>query len=107
MFRRHIHLRDPGTSLRGSSEVEVVLIIKGDFDAVLNQLSSLRSIRNYRLEPGPCRTIRDTYFDTSDGRLRNSGTNARIREINGALFISTTMGARRSLQGATPRREVE
>jgi len=107
MFRRHIQLRDPGTSLRGSSEVEVVLIIHEDFDAVLNQLSSLRSIRNYRLEPGPSKTIRDTYFDTPDGRLRKRGTNVRIREIDGAFFISTKWGARRTLKGATLRKEVE
>src|SRR3989454_10414016 len=107
MFRRHIQLRDPGTSLRGSSEVEVVLIIHEDFDAVLNHLSSLRSIRNYRLEPGPSKTIRDTYFDTPDGRLRTRGTNVRIREIDGAFFISTKWGARRTLRGATLRREVE
>jgi len=84
-----------------------VLIIKGNFDAVLNQLTSLPSILNYRLEPGPSKTIRDTYFDTSDEYLRKRGTNVRIREMGGAFFISTKWGARRTLRGATLRKEVE
>ena len=100
-------MRDSRTSLRGSSEVEVVLVIKRDFDAVLNQLTSLRSIRNYRLEPGPSKTIRDIYFDTADGHLRRRGTNVRIREMGGAFFISSKWGARRTLRGATLRKEVE
>jgi len=100
-------LRESGKTLRGSSEVEVVLIIQRDFDAVLNQLASLRSILNYRLEPGPSKTIRDTYFDTADQHFRKQGTNVRIREIDGAFFISTKWGARRTLRGATLRREVE
>ena len=100
-------MRDSGTSLRGSSEVEVVLIIKRDFDAVLNQLTSLRSILDYRLEPGPPKTIRDIYFDTADGLLRKRETNVRIREIGDAFFISTKWGAKRTLKGATLRKEVE
>jgi len=100
-------LRDSGKTLRGTSEVEVVLIIQREFDAVLNQLASLRSILNYRLEPGPSKSIRDTYFDSADQHLRKQGTNVRIREIDGASFISAKWGARRTLRGATLRREIE
>jgi len=100
-------LRDSGTILRGSSEVEVVLIIQRDFDAILNELASLRSILNYRLQPGLSKTIRDTYFDTAGQHLRKQGTNVRIREINDAFFISTKWGSRRTLRGATLRKEVE
>jgi len=100
-------LRNSDSSLRGSSEVEAVLIIKGDVDAVLKELADLRSILNYRLEPGQSKTIHDRYFDTIDRRLRKRGANLRIREIDGSLFISVKSHTRRTLRGATARREIE
>jgi len=100
-------LQDSEANLRGSTEVEAVLIIKRDFDAVLQELTNLRSILTYKLEPGPSRTIRDRYFDTSDRRLRKRGANLRIREIDGSFFISVKTHARRTLRGAVARREVE
>jgi len=83
------------------------LIIKGDVDAVLKELADLRSILNYRLEPGQSKTIHDRYFDTIDRRLRKRGANLRIREIDGSLFISVKSHTRRTLRGATARREIE
>ncbi len=100
-------MRNSDSSLRGSSEVEAVLIIKGDVDAVLKELADLRSILNYRLEPGQSKTIHDRYFDTIDRRLRKRGANLRIREIDGSLFISVKSHTRRTLRGATARREIE
>lgn len=100
-------MRNSDSSLRGSSEVEAVLIIKGDVDAVLKELAGLRSILNYRLEPGQSKTIHDRYFDTIDRRLRKRGANLRIREIDGSLFISVKSHTRRTLRGATARREIE
>ncbi|TMI37043.1 CYTH domain-containing protein [Candidatus Bathyarchaeota archaeon] len=102
-----MQLRNSDSSLRGSSEVEAVLIIKGDVDAVLKELADLRSILNYRLEPGQSKTIHDRYFDTIDRRLRKRGANLRIREIDGSLFISVKSHTRRTLRGATARREIE
>ena len=104
---RHIQLRNSDSSLRGTSEVEAVLIIKGDVDAVLKELAGLRSILNYRLEPGQSKTIHDRYFDTIDRRLRKRGANLRIREMDGSLFISVKSHTRRTLRGATARREIE
>jgi len=100
-------LRKSDSSLRGTSEVEAVLIIKGDVDAVLKELAGLRSILNYRLEPGQSKTIHDRYFDTIDRRLRKRGANLRIREMDGSLFISVKSHTRRTLRGATARREIE
>ena len=100
-------MRNSDSSLRGSSEVEAVLIIKGDVDAVLKELADLRSILNYRLEPGQSKTIHDRYFDTIDRRLRKRGANLRIREMDGSLFISVKSHTRRTLRGATARREIE
>jgi len=100
-------LRNSDSSLRGTSEVEAVLIIKGDVDAVLKELAGLRSILNYRLEPGQSKTIHDRYFDTIDRRLRKRGANLRIREMDGSLFISVKSHTRRTLRGATARREIE
>ncbi len=100
-------MRNSDSSLRGSSEVEAVLIIKGDVDAVLKELAGLRSILNYRLEPGQSKIIHDRYFDTIDRRLRKRGANLRIREIDGSLFISVKSHTRRTLRGATARREIE
>ena len=100
-------MRNSDSSLRGSSEVEAVLIIKGDVDAVLKELADLRSILNYRLEPGQSKTIHDRYFDTIDRRLRKRGANLRIREIDGSHFISVKSHTRRTLRGATARREIE
>ncbi len=100
-------MRNSDSSLRGSSEVEAVLIIKGDVDAVLKELAGLRSILNYRLEPGQSKTIHDRYFDTIDRRLRKRGANLRIREMDGSLFISVKSHTRRTLRGATARREIE
>ena len=100
-------MRNSDSSLRGSSEVEAVLIIKGDVDAVLKELAGLRSILNYRLEPGQSKTIHDRYFDTIDRRLRKRGANLRIRELDGSLFISVKSHTRRTLRGATARREIE
>ena len=104
---RHIQLRNSDSSLRGTSEVEAVLIIKGDVDAVLKELAGLRSILNYRLEPGQSKIIHDRYFDTIDRRLRKRGANLRIREMDGSLFISVKSHTRRTLRGATARREIE
>ena len=100
-------MRNSDSSLRGTSEVEAVLIIKGDVDAVLKELAGLRSILNYRLEPGESKTIHDRYFDTIDRRLRKRGANLRIREMDGSLFISVKSHTRRTLRGATARREIE
>lgn len=100
-------MRNSDSSLRGSSEVEAVLIIKGDVDAVLKELAGLRSILNYRLEPGQSKIIHDRYFDTIDRRLRKRGANLRIREMDGSLFISVKSHTRRTLRGATARREIE
>ena len=100
-------MRNSDSSLRGTSEVEAVLIIKGDVDAVLKELAGLRSILNYRLEPGQSKIIHDRYFDTIDRRLRKRGANLRIREIDGSLFISVKSHTRRTLRGATARREIE
>ena len=100
-------MRNSDSSLRGTSEVEAVLIIKGDVDAVLKELAGLRSILNYRLEPGESKTIHDRYFDTIDRRLRKRGANLRIRELDGSLFISVKSHTRRTLRGATARREIE
>ena len=100
-------MRKSDSSLRGTSEVEAVLIIKGDVDAVLKELAGLRSILNYRLEPGQSKTIHDRYFDTIDRRLRKRGANLRIREMDGSLFISVKSHTRRTLRGATARREIE
>jgi len=100
-------LRNSDSSLRGTSEVEAVLIIKGDVDAVLKELAGLRSILNYRLEPGQSKIIHDRYFDTIDRRLRKRGANLRIREMDGSLFISVKSHTRRTLRGATARREIE
>ena len=100
-------MRNSDSSLRGTSEVEAVLIIKGDVDAVLKELAGLRSILNYRLEPGQSKTIHDRYFDTIDRRLRKRGANLRIREMDGSLFISVKSHTRRTLRGATARREIE
>ncbi len=100
-------MRNSDSSLRGSSEVEAVLIIKGDVDAVLKELAGLRSILNYRLEPGQSKTIHDRYFDTIDRRFRKRGANLRIREMDGSLFISVKSHTRRTLRGATARREIE
>ena len=100
-------MRNSDSSLRGSSEVEAVLIIKGDVDAVLKELAGLRSILNYRLEPGQSKTIHDRYFDTIDRRLRKRAANLRIRELGGSLFISVKSHTRGTLRGATARREIE
>ncbi len=100
-------MRNSDSSLRGTSEVEAVLIIKGDVDAVLKELAGLRSILSYRLEPGQSKTIHDRYVDTIDRRLRKRGANLRIREIDGSLFISVKSHTRRTLRGATARIEIE
>ena len=100
-------MRNSDSSLRGTSEVEAVLIIKGDVDAVLKELAGLRSILNYRLEPGQSKIIHDRYFDTIDRRLRKRGANLRIRELDGSLFVSVKSHTRRTLRGATARREIE
>ena len=100
-------MRNSDSSLRGSSEVEAVLIIKGDVDAVLKELAGLRSILNYRLEPGQSKIIHDRYFDTIDRRLRKRGANLRIRELDGSLFVSVKSHTRGTLRGATARREIE
>ena len=93
-------MRKSDSSLRGT-------IIKGDVDAVLKELAGLRSILNYRLEPGQSKIIHDRYFDTIDRRLRKRGANLRIREMDGSLFISVKSHTRRTLRGATARREIE
>ncbi len=89
-----------------SSEVETVLIVRDNPEEVLRNLAGLRSILNYRLKLLPPKTIHDTYFDTAKRSLQKKRINLRIREINGAVFISVKSGAKLT-QGGIRRKETE
>jgi inorganic triphosphatase YgiF len=92
---------------RPSKEVEVVLMITRNFDSILDKLADLRSVADYRLDPGPSKKIRDTFFDTVTGDLRRRQANFRIRDIDGSIFISVKTDAKRTLRGAVLKKEVE
>ena len=90
-----------------SSEVETVMIIRDSSASVLDQILNTRSILNFKLEPGPPRHIRDRYLDVSSGTLRRRRVNFRLRETDGSPFLSLKSNAKRTLRGATRRRETE
>ncbi len=95
------------TTIPHFSEFESVLIIRENPVSVLNQLTSLHSILNYRLTPQPVKMIRDAYFDNSQGFLQKKRVNLRIRETNGTVLISVKSGTKMTRVGGIKRKETE
>lgn len=94
-------------TLPESREIETVLIIRDSSETVFKQIADRHSIQRFRLDNGPTRTIRDRYYDTLAGTLRRRRVNFRLREIDGVPFLSIKSNPRRTLRGATLRKEVE
>ena len=94
------------SSLPSSSEIEAVLIVRENSDEVLKQLAGMTSILNFRLIAKPTKVIRDTYYDTSSGRLQKKSINLRTREVDGNVLLSVKSGARMTW-GGVKRKETE
>lgn len=83
------------------------MILRDNSVDILNKILNARSILNFRLEPGSPRHIRDRYVDDAAGTLRERRVNFRLRDIDGSPFLSVKSDAKRTLRGATRRREIE
>jgi uncharacterized protein YjbK len=67
----------------------------------------LSSIADYRLNPQLSRNIRDTYFDTFDGKLKGQLLGLRIREIDRLRLIAIKGPSKHKGWGALERLEIE
>ncbi len=82
-------MRGPRTQTEPRRELELVLMIRSqDPQAVVRKLSALQELAGYLLTPGPIKTMRDVYFDTSHGMLARKKMNLRVREVNGTRWIT-------------------
>jgi inorganic triphosphatase YgiF len=89
-------------------EVEGALILLAEDPAgVARRLAELTAIGDYALFPRPAQSIRDCYFDTLDGALRDRGFALRIREVDGKPWITLKGGSRDEGDWASARLEIE
>ena len=96
------------SDLQDFIECEVTLIINSKTpQSIVNQISLLRSIGEYRLVPQVSETIHDLYFDTPDRQLQNQLLALRIRRIGARLLITLKDQALPSDWGGVERSEIE
>ena len=96
------------SDLQDFIECEVTLIINSKTpQSIVNQISLLSSIGEYRLVPQGSETIHDLYFDTPDRQLQNQLLALRVRRIGARLLITLKDRALPSDWGGVERSEIE
>jgi len=91
----------------GPFESEVAFLITNRGDDIARDIAGLTSILEYDLKPRPIHRIRDTYYDTKLGLLRQKKIGLRIRRIDGRLLVSMKSNPQR-IEGEGVRRiEIE
>jgi inorganic triphosphatase YgiF len=91
---------------RHEAEIKLLILAEHPTD-IIDAVASLGELDGRRLGPVRIRTLRDTYFDTPDLRLRERRFNLRLRNDDERL-LATLKGPKTSLEsGVVIRREVE
>lgn len=89
-------------------EHEIALVAVSDApDRVGDEVAALSSLGPYRLDPRPEQRLRDRYLDTADGSLARRRLALRLRELDGAPFLTLKADAGRRAGGAFDRFELE
>ncbi len=89
-------------------EYELVLMVRSpDPAAVLEKISGLASVGNYRLKARETEDIRDVYFDTPDRSLSIRRLNLRLRYLSNVVRITLKQSPRLFTRNRNERREIE
>lgn len=83
------------------------MVAAPDAEAVLRDLAALDRLAGYVLRGAPDRRIRDRHLDTPDGRLARRGIALRLREQDGARWLSLKGPARGDTRGPLSRPQTE
>jgi uncharacterized protein YjbK len=71
------------------TEYELVLMVRSlDPENILEKISELTSLSNYRLVRKETENLRDVYFDTPDHSLSGRRLNLRLRYLSGVAKIT-------------------
>ncbi|HET7643614.1 MAG TPA: CYTH domain-containing protein, partial [Nitrososphaeraceae archaeon] len=89
-------------------EVEAAfLILTKDQDQVFSIISELITNKGYNYNKNGIRIIHDTYFDTKNNLLKQTGMALRIRNINEHFFKITLKILENSTEHYSKRIEIE
>lgn len=95
-------------SSRQPVEAEITLVVCSENTAsVFREIAALTRIGEFLVEKGGGGRIRDSYFDTAGGALRNKGWGLRIRETGSRRWVGLKGPAERTAWGGLRRIEIE
>ncbi|MCI0438748.1 MAG: CYTH domain-containing protein [Chloroflexi bacterium] len=90
------------------NEAEIALVVcSHNPEAIVKEIAVVRELNSFRFVPRESNEIRDTYMDTPAGDLRARAIALRIREVNGAPWITLKGPSKPTDWGGTERLEVE
>jgi hypothetical protein len=90
------------------TETETTLVVVADTpEDVADAVAALTELDGFALLPAPDQSIRDRYFDTSEGVLAATGTGLRIRELDDRRLLTIKGPARPGAHGGVTRTEQE
>ncbi len=89
-------------------ETEAALVIAaGAAESVADRIARLRVVAGHDLVPRGTRRIHDTYFDTPDGELQAQRVALRIRELDGATWVTLKGPSQPTDWGGKERLEID
>jgi CYTH domain len=95
-------------SERSHPEYELVLMVRScEPAAVLEKVSGLASLGNFRLKARETENIRDVYFDTPDHSLSRRRLNLRLRYLTNVVRITLKQSPGLLTRNRNERREIE
>jgi hypothetical protein len=95
-------------SEQSHSEYELVLMVRShDPASVLEKISALVSLGNYRLITRETQNLRDVYFDTRDHSLSRRRLNLRLRYLTSVVRITLKQSPGLFTRNRNQRRETE
>jgi inorganic triphosphatase YgiF len=94
--------------MKDAREAEAAMVIATDTaGAVANRIARLTVIAGHHLVPRGTRRIHDVYFDAPDGALQAQRVALRIREIDGATWVTLKGPSHSTDWGGKERLEIE
>jgi inorganic triphosphatase YgiF len=92
----------------GSREIETAFIIRAERSReIARSVADLRSLGPFSLIPRTTLTLRDTYFDSPDKRLRSAKLALRTRTVGSDTLIALKGDPRPGAHGGEDRLEIE
>lgn len=92
----------------GSREIETAFVIRAERSwEIAGSVATLRSLGPFSLIPRTTLTLRDSYFDTPDQRLRSAKLALRTRIIGSDTLITLKGDSRPGAHGGEDRLEIE